>query len=283
MRRNIPQATCFSYLDDRLLVADSWPQLDRALAATVSFDLAVGPVLNHDKCACAQVIPSGGSGCKRGDDILRDIKSSKCIKYLGIGLLVERGLKCKVAGVRTADAIDRFNFIGRLPTNQRDALVCDAVASLYLSGGTVYTRGQLDLLSKAAARALNGSQHAHSQNARSRDAMHLVGVGVTRTCAISAPFMEFVRQLWHLLATGDLSFATWNRLYEMRHRCAAGLPRFIEGALAASGIRWACPVSFQYGDRRFFMIDDTTAFGAPGFEAAASTTKSAPSAESCTS
>ncbi len=59
MRRKNIGATCFSYLDDWLLLADTWHDLDTALSETIRFDLATGPVLNHDYCVCAEAAATG--------------------------------------------------------------------------------------------------------------------------------------------------------------------------------------------------------------------------------
>ena len=53
MKRVAPTVLCISYLDDRLLVADSWRVLHHAFEATVAFDSAAGPQLNLGKRSCA--------------------------------------------------------------------------------------------------------------------------------------------------------------------------------------------------------------------------------------
>ena len=150
----------------------------------------------------------------------------------------------QVASIRIADAMARLELIGRLPSAQRGkVLVSDTQASLYCAGGVIYNKSQLLQVSRAAARALNGSKNPRMCIARSREATHLVGVGLTRTHAPAAIIVTFVKELWRLLAMQCISSNEWEAQYQRRRFCAAGLPRFIEGALRATGIRWSSAFS----------------------------------------
>ena len=261
MRRTIPHATCLCYLDDRLLLADSWSDLDKGLAATILFDKATGPTLNHQKCNCCQVVGSRRPALKKPAHVLAGITTSKCIKYLGVDLIAQGGTASKTAATRTDDCMHRLQLIGKLPSIQRDALVGDAISALYLDGGTLLTPSQLLRLSRAAARALNGNKHPRSQVTRSREAMHLVGAGLVRTCPIYGCFASFVRQLWRLLATGGLTHAVWASLYANRSLCISGLPRFIRGPLHITGISWPSPFKFTCGPRSFHIVDSYADIG----------------------
>ena len=106
--------------------------------------------------------------------------------------------------------------------------------------------------------------------------MHLVGVGVPRTCATSAVFLSFLRQFCHFLATGDFTRLVWDQLSARRHRCSASLPRFIEGAAAFAGITWSSACTFSFGVRMFTMLDESTTFIDTNWRAAALTLRSAP-------
>ena len=271
IKQRLPNALKFSYLDDRLLIAHSWQELSDALEHTIKFDEAVGPVLNHKKCACTTVGRAGQVPVKRPAHVLPNIKQSKVIKYLGIDLLTDRSVHSQVASIRIADAMARLELIGRLPSAQRGNLVSDTQASLYCAGGVIYNKSQLLQVSRAAARALNGSKNPRMCIARSREATHLVGVGLTRTHGPAAIIVTFVKELWRLLAMQCISSNEWEAQYQRRRFCAAGLPRFIEGALRATGIRWSSAFSFSFANRAFRFLDPTLEFGAPDWETTAST------------
>lgn len=235
MLRKVEHAKCFSYLDDRLLMAHSWQELDDALEATVEFDKPTGPKLNHTKCAYTQVSSRRSSSPPRPT------------------------LSCKH------------------PVIQRDALVSDPVAALYLDGGRIYNQGQLTAaISKAAARASNGTRFSNSHCIRNRDAMHLAGIGIHRTCPISAAIICFVRQLWALKATKGVSDEEWDHLFEKKKFCAAGLPRFIEGALAAAGITWRASSTLEADEKSFHILDNTLEFSANTWEDAAASIRTPP-------
>jgi hypothetical protein len=111
------------------------------------------------------------------------------------------------------------------------------------------------------------------QNTRSREASHLVSIGITRTYAPSAVFMFFVKQVWHLLATQCISVDSWTQLYRHRKDCSAGLPRFIEGALHATGIQWSSAFELTFAGRVFHILDDTLQFNDSDWASAATTVK----------
>lgn len=55
--QTVPTALHYSYLDDRLILARSWDDLEAALIATKSLDASPRPVLNIGKCARGAVLP----------------------------------------------------------------------------------------------------------------------------------------------------------------------------------------------------------------------------------
>jgi hypothetical protein len=104
----------------------------------------------------------------------------------------------------------------------------------------------------------------------------LVGIGFHRTHAPTAAFVTFIKQFWHLLATQALSVNVWEELFRHRGACSASLPRFIEGALAATGIQWNAALSFAFAGRVFTFLDDDMAFGASDWASAAATVRGPP-------
>ena len=228
IKQRLPNALKFSYLDDRLLIAPSWQELPDALEYTIKFDEAV-PVLNHKQCACTTVGRAGQVPVKRPAHVLPNIMQSKVIKYLGIDLLTDRSVHSQVARIRIEDAMARLELIGRLPSAQRGNLVSDTQASLYCAGGVICSKSQLLQVSRAAARALNGNKNPRMCIARSREATHLVGVGLTRTHAPAAIIVTFIKELWRLLAMQCISSNEWEAQYQRRRFCAAGSKESLKG------------------------------------------------------
>ena len=265
MQAILPHATAFSYLDDRMILASSWSDLDAALQATIALDRSVGPELNAGKCACAHAPGAGRVRKKRPAGLLRGIKIKNVIKYLGVDLLVDGRVASPTSAQRERDFIDRVRLVSGLPSVQRDACLCDAVSALYLEGGSIYSKTQLSRMSNAAASALFGSAHQASKRLRARDAAHLVGIGCHRTCPAAAAIVSWVKQAWRHRAAGTISNELWTRIFEQRQRATAGLCKFVVGPLAAIDIQWVSRGCLRCGGddearRSFLFFDDTLTF-----------------------
>ena len=85
----------------------------------------------------------------------------------------------------------RSELIRVLPPSQRGILVADAVASLWIAGGTSFGVRQLKPMSSKLAGALRGSV-AERYGKRARVAEHLFGPGVHRTFPPAAYILHFL-------------------------------------------------------------------------------------------
>ena len=97
----------------------------------------------------------------------------------------------------------RSELIRVLPPSQRGILVADAVASLWIAGGTSFGVRQLKPMSSKWAGALRGSV-AKRYGKRSRVAEHFFGPGVHRTFPPAEYIYTFCLQFTRLVSMGRL-------------------------------------------------------------------------------
>ena len=125
------------------------------------------------------------------------IDYTRSLVYLGVDVLTRSTPWCepRVRMKQRVRAVGvRSELIRVLPPSQRGILVADAVASLWIAGGTSFGVRQLKPMSSKLAGALKGSV-AKRYGIRARVAEHLIGPGVHRTFPPAAHIYTFCLQL----------------------------------------------------------------------------------------
>ena len=129
------------------------------------------------------------------------IDHTRSLVHLGVDVLM-RGVPCCEPRVRMKQRVGavgvRFQLIRVLPPSQRDILVADAVASLWMAGRTFYDVRQLKPMSSKLGGALRGSV-ALRYGKRAREAEHLFGLGVHRTFLPAAYIYTFCLQFTRMV------------------------------------------------------------------------------------
>ena len=183
MNRELPHVRTNAFLDDRLVYADTCDPLPRALEITKEVDDYFGAVLNSEK--------SSWSSTKLQSHrrkLCELIDFPRSLVYLGVDVLMRGAPWCepRVRLKQRVPAVGvRSEMIRVLPPSQRGILVADAVASLWIAGGTSFGVRQLKPMSSKLAGALRGSV-AKRYGKRGRVAEHLFGPGVHRTFPLAA-------------------------------------------------------------------------------------------------
>ena len=257
----------FSFLDDRLALVHSWAAVGDVLRATQALDLALGPDLNIRKCV-------RGVACRPGisrrvtsdpsDPGLTAIPRASTFKYLGSDV----NLSCSsadnkrpVAKKRCRDFADRCAFIRVLGRRQRPAAVADAMSSLWLAGGVLLSKSQLQKCITQAFYALAGNKCSDGQlKRRSRAIAHVLGPGPHVTYAPSALIYCWMRNLWRSLLSGRLEPAIWQQRWARRRGSVGGPIHQPHDALKFLGISWVAPFRFMCRGHR---LDFSIPFDAP--------------------
>ena len=127
MKRELPHVRTNAYLDDRLVSAGSCDPLPRALEITKRVDDYFGSWTSTK-------LPS-----RRRLKLCEFTQYTRSLVYLGVGVLM-RGAPWCAPRVRMKQRVRavgvRSELIRGLPLPQRGILVADAVASLWMAGGT---------------------------------------------------------------------------------------------------------------------------------------------------
>ena len=138
--RVAPSSRHWTYLDDRLIITNSWSDMQIVLDATKSLDLALGPQLNFRKC-CRGVVQPGVKTLPRvprncGSVLAIEYKTS--FKYLGVDVVLSSGGSQRPTALRRLADFKARCKLGRLllPRHQSGACLSDAVPALWLPGGT---------------------------------------------------------------------------------------------------------------------------------------------------
>ena len=144
--------------------------------------------------------------------------------YLGVDVLMKQ--RVRAVGVRS-------ELIRVLPPSQRGILVADAVASLWIAGGTSFGVRQLKPMSSKLAGALRGSV-AKRYCKRAHVAEHLFGPGVHRTFPPAAYICTFCLQFTHVVSKGTLDVFRFANLWTHRAQCLGCVHGMVEacGAIA---------------------------------------------------
>ena len=126
-----PTADLFTYLDDRLVLATSAPDISAIYNATTAFDACCGPSLNTTKSYVGLASPTGRRRCMQHNTPLQ---RADVIKYLGTSLPMQKSCKSPVAEARVSRFRSRCLFIRQTPT---DNAVSQSLMLFPASGTTV--------------------------------------------------------------------------------------------------------------------------------------------------
>ena len=133
----------------------------------------------------------------------------------------------------------RSELIRVLPPSQRGILVADAVASLWIAGGTPFGVRQLQPMSSKLAGALRGSV-AKRYGKRARVAEHLFGPGVHRTLPPAAYIYTFCLQFTRLVSMARLDVFRLANLWTYRAQRLGCVHGMVE-ACRAIAVNWCAP------------------------------------------
>ena len=134
----------------------------------------------------------------------------------------------------------RSGLIRVLPPSQRGILVVDAVASLWIAGGTSFCVRQLKPMSSKLAGAPRGSV-AKRYGKRARVAEHLFGPGVHRTFQPAACICTFYLLFTRMVSMGRLDVFRFANLWTHRAQCLGCVHGMVE-ALPCDCCRLVCAV-----------------------------------------
>ena len=153
MNRELPFVRTKAYLDDRQVSADSCDPLPRTLEITKQVDDYFGAVLNSKKSSWTSTrLPS-----RRRRKLCELIDYTRSLAHLRVDVLMRGASWCEPR-VRMKPRVRavgvRSELIRVLPPSQRGILVADAVASLWIAGGTSFGVRQLKPMSSKLAGAL---------------------------------------------------------------------------------------------------------------------------------
>jgi len=215
----VPGVEVYTYLDDRVFFATSHRQLELALARAQVFDLACGCTCNNNKSFYVSY------RCRplRLGPILSSMQRARSsFPYLGIDILVSGHGNRKLAKQRVDAFLQRCSLVSRLPASQRTFCTGDAVASLWLSAGSLYTSSEFSKMISASASALRAHTTKDSRvMLRSRAVEHLAGARFHRTYPPAAAMYDSLKQLNRLFRLGRLDVPSWTQLWQHRDRAAA--------------------------------------------------------------
>ena len=143
----------------------------------------------------------------------------------------------------------RSELIRVLPPSQRGILVADAVASLWMAGGTSFGVRQLNPISSMLAGALRGSEEKR-HGKRARVAEHLFGPGVHRTFPPAAYISTFYLQFTRMVSMGRLDVFRFANLWTHRTQCFGSVHGMVE-ACRAIAVDWCAPCELSAGGATF--------------------------------
>ena len=164
--------------------------------------------------------------------------------YLGVDVLTRSTPWCepRVRMKQRVRAVGvRSELIRVLPPSQRGILVADAVASLWIAGGTSFGVRQLKPMSSKLAGALKGSV-AKRYGKRARVAEHLIGPGVHRTFPPAAHIYTFCLQFKRMVSMGRLDVFRFANLWTHRAQFLGCVSGMVE-ACRAFAVDWRARVN----------------------------------------
>jgi hypothetical protein len=238
-----PTTTTYSVLDDRLALCTDKSELVAVYRATQALDETLGPALNPRKSLRARAAPPAARARRSFPHPLDDVDS---LKWLGADLLFTSRATAKAAGQRFTDFQDRCRLARCLPPSQIGAVVADASSSLWLAGGCLYTRKQLQSMVTASFQALARGT-AGSNLRRSRAIAHLVGPSLHRTFPPVVTICSWVQSAWRLLLSGRGSPADITTQWNLRDGAILGASVSALNALRMLGINWSRPFELTSG------------------------------------
>ena len=252
----VPAAITHTYLDDRLVAADSWDQLASVMVATAAVDRCFGPQLNLKKTVRGVAFPPGAgkpAGCQRRHAAsgLSSIKEVTHFRYLGVDIaLIPWRSSFPVARARLKDFVVRCDLVRRLPPRQRPAALSDAMAGMWLAGGTALRSSNFDTASSAGFAAIVGQAvgKQHGRTARwSRVITHLVsGPGPHVTLLPAACLLSWARQWARMFHSDRWSEQLLSELWESRDLAVAGPCRQVQDALQWLGAEWRSALEWAF-------------------------------------
>ena len=215
--RSVCSVEIMSYLDDRVILAETIDQLEAALAATAEFDACFGIILNDNK----SVFGSTQNKLKPSIALAARFKVVSNLVYLGVDVTLAGGAQRTRAKERLKDLASRCKLIGRLSSQIRGKLVADAVSSLWLEGGSWYSKTELEKATSLTAAALRGHDNGHAGR-RCRDVEHMLSYKPHRTHPLMAAMLANLRLLTQLSTLPHWTTIHWNALWQRRHKAMAG-------------------------------------------------------------
>ena len=240
MKRELPHVRTNAYLDDRLVSADSGDPLPRTLEITKQVDDYFGAVLNSKKSSWTSTkLPS-----RRRRKLCELMDYTRSLVYLGVDVLMRGAPWCEPRvrmKQRVRAVVVRSELIRVLPPSQRGILVADAVASLWIAGGTSLGVRQLKPMSSKLAGALKGSV-AKRYGKRARVAEHLFGPGVHRTFPLAAYIYTFCLQFRRVVSMGRLDVFRFANIWTHRAQCLGYVHGMVR-SLPCNCCRLVCPVN----------------------------------------
>jgi len=251
--RAAPGSKTYSYLDDRFALCPSWRELNTLLVATQHLDLALGPSLNLGKTHRGVAYRHGGHRPALPRDLsvqpLGAIGLVNSFKYLGVDIQLSPSAARPTAISRHRRLCNRCGIVKSLPRHQRGIGIADAVAGLWLSGGTILSKAQFTSSVTAGFEALIGRTRA-SAVLRSRGVTHVVGPGAHYTHVPCATVYAVIHQWLRMLLSRRMCPGDWEHLYGNARLLCGGPVRQFVGALSWLGVDWDNPTTLSFGGRR---------------------------------
>ena len=242
-----------TYLDDRVYFARDQHSLEHALGAVAAFDSACGCTCNAGKSyySCFGCTPR-----QLGPILASMPRARNSFRYLGIDILVQGCGARTVAKQRVASFLQRCSLVSLLPAAQRSFYTADAVASLWLSAGSLYTLDELDKMVSASASALRPRYQRDSRvMLRSRLVEHLCGSLFHRTHPIAAAVYDVSLQIRRLFRFGLLSRSSWQQIWQARSRCRATPLLTLERCSKRLDIAWGSSSALVSHDDQYSLTD----------------------------
>ena len=239
-----------AYLDDWLIIGESWDVLERVYQQTLLVCSSVGSTLNLRKTYRAAALPAAQAIPACHND-LSGVPLVSTFKYLGTDISFRQKVKRAAAARRVSDYCRRAGLIRIVHFTQRSALLSDANASLWLAAGCAYNVSQRAKLVSAGAVAQFSLRTTGAVLRGSRALLHLTGPGLHFTHAGAAAIYAAVRQSIRMRKRGLWSQMQWQQLHASRHAATCGMAFALSGALASLGIAWTAPSTFQCHGKSF--------------------------------
>ena len=183
-------------------------------------------------------------------------RARNSFRYLGIDILVQGSAARPVAKQRVASFLQRCSLVSHLPAAQRPFCTADAVASLWLSAGSLYTLDELEKMVSASASAFRPRYQRDSRvMLRSRLVEHLCGSLFHRTHPIAAAVYDVSLQIRRLFRFGLLSRSSWHQIWQARSRCRASPLLTLERCSKRLDIAWGSLTTLVSHDDQYSFTE----------------------------